>query len=69
MHVTRKFEMYRPCGAEHRKLSPEYPYSNKLLFSVGALGTLALIAVVGCGKKEAAGPPPTPEDVVADVIQ
>lgn len=37
--------------------------------SVGAFGTLALIAVVGCEKKEAAGPRPPPEVVVADVVQ
>lgn len=69
MHVTRGFEMYRPCRAEQRNCSPENPFSGKVLLSLGTIGILALIAVVGCAKKEVAGPTRPPEVVVADVVQ
>jgi RND family efflux transporter MFP subunit len=69
MHVTRRFEMYRQCGAEQRKRSPENRFLSKVLLSLDAIGILALIAVVGCEKKGVAGPPPPPEVAVANVVQ
>jgi membrane fusion protein (multidrug efflux system) len=61
--------MYGPCRAEHRNRSDENLYPNKRFLRLVTLGPLALIAVIGCEKKEVAGPPPPPEVVVADVVQ
>ena len=69
MRATRGFEMYGPFrGKEKKRCIENLKPGNSFLYLV-TLGTLALIVVAGCEKKEAAPPAAPPEVAVAEVVQ
>jgi len=69
MRATRGFEMYGPGSITEKKRRLENLHSGNPFLNSIKLGTLALLVVAGCAKKEAATPPAPPAVVVADVVQ
>ena len=69
MRATRGFEMYRPFRGKGKKRFIENLHPGKSFLYLVRLGTLVLIVVAGCEKKEKAPPPAPPEVTVAEVVQ
>ena len=69
MRATRGFGMYGPFRGKGKKRFIENLYPGKSFLYLVRLGTLVLIVVAGCEKKEKAPPPAPPEVTVAEVVQ
>ena len=69
MRATRGFEMYGPFRGNGKKRFIENLHPGNSFLYLVKLGTLALLVVAGCEKKEAAPPPAPPEVAVAEVVQ
>jgi RND family efflux transporter MFP subunit len=69
MRATRGFEMYGPFRGKGNKRFIENLHCSSSFLHLVKLGTLALVVVAGCEKKEAAPPPAPPDVTVAEVVQ